>query len=43
MNKEASLNDKVITKTPDQTDNDFILSKPRQEIELLVIKKTGKV
>src|SRR3954469_18265183 len=43
MNKESNLNDKVITKTPEVIDNTFALGKPRQEIELLVIEKSGRL
>jgi hypothetical protein len=42
-NKELNLNDKEITKTPGQTENNFLSNKLRQEVELLVIEKTGKL
>ncbi|CAG8670115.1 3792_t:CDS:1, partial [Ambispora leptoticha] len=43
MNKEPNLNDKEITKTPEGIDNNFVPSKPRQEIEFSVIEKTGRL
>jgi hypothetical protein len=43
MNKEPNLSDKEIIKSPEIIDNNFALSKPRSEIEFLVIEKTGKL
>jgi hypothetical protein len=43
MNKEINLNNKEITKIPKAKDSNFVLSKSRQEIEFLVIEKTGRL
>ena len=43
MNKELNLNDREIAKTPEVISNNFTSSKLRQEIELMVIEKTGRL
>ena len=43
MNKESNLNDKEITKSSEVIGNNFALGKPRQEIEFIVIEKTGRL
>src|SRR6185437_36816 len=43
MNKESNLNDKEIIKSSEVIGNNFALGKSRQEIEFLVIEKTGRL
>ncbi|MCE8163647.1 MAG: hypothetical protein I3274_05555 [Candidatus Moeniiplasma glomeromycotorum] len=43
MNKESNLNNKEIIEIPDQVENNFVPDKSQAEVELLVIKRTGKV
>jgi hypothetical protein len=43
MNKEPNLNDKEITNSSEVIDNTFASNKPRQEIEFLVIEKSGRL
>ncbi|CAG8654046.1 12391_t:CDS:1, partial [Racocetra persica] len=43
MNKEPNLNDKQLTKTPEELNNKFISNKPRSEVEFSVIEKTGRL
>ena len=43
MNKEPNLDKKEITKTPEIIGNNLTSSKPRQEIEFIVIEKTGRL
>ena len=43
MNKESNLNDSEVAKTSEVIDNTFAPSKTRQEIEFLVIEKSGRL
>jgi len=43
MNKESNLNDSEVAKTSEVIDNAFVPSKTRQEIEFLVIEKSGRL